>query len=415
MTEPQTSSPPWSPTTKLVVGLTLVVIVGALLVRFSNLIPPLLVAFMLSYVLHPIISLVHKRFEISWQAAAALVFLVVVVLIVWLSTLLSVAAIEQFQSLFRVVQNFVANLPALLGDLPSQTIMVGNFEYSLAELDMYLDQNFGLDFATLGEQALSTLQPLLGTTGSLLGNLATSAINILGRGILALLVSYFILQDAGQFPDFFKNIDLVEHDADLRRLSKEIGRIWNAFVRGQLLIFGMVVVSSFVLMSILGVRNALGIAFLAGLGRFVPYVGSFVTGTVTALVAFFQDGNYLGIEAGLNYMIVVVVAALILDQIFDGVVSPRVFGRVLGVHPAAVLVAALVAASLLGLIGLLLAAPVLASLQLFAVYAIRKMLDLNPWTPFEDRPEAVGNPLARPMQWVIDRIRTLRERSSQER
>jgi predicted PurR-regulated permease PerM len=70
---------------------------------------------------------------------------------------------------------------------------------------------------------------------------------------------------------------------------------------------------------------------------------------------------------------------IIVDQFFDNIVSPRFLGQTLGVHPAAVLVAAIIAANLLGLVGLVLAAPVLASLMLVGRYTIRKMLDIDPW------------------------------------
>ncbi len=106
----------------------------------------------------------------------------------------------------------------------------------------------------------------------------------------------------------------------------------------------------------------------------------------------------------------VVVAAVVLDQIFDNLVTPRIYGQALGIHPAAVLVAAVIAASLLGLIGLLLAAPVLASLQLFAFYAFRKMLDLDPWPMPEKTDEDNEFPLPAPVQRVIDRIKARRKR-----
>ena len=101
-------------------------------------------------------------------------------------------------------------------------------------------------------------------------------------------------------------------------------------------------------------------------------------------MAFFQTGNYLGLE-DLPFALLVVVATIVVDQVFDNLITPRIYGETLGVHPAAVLISALILASLIGLIGLLLAAPVLASLQLFVRYAMRKMVDLDPWP----EPEAV--------------------------
>jgi len=77
--------------------------------------------------------------------------------------------------------------------------------------------------------------------------------------------------------------------------------------------------------------------------------------------------------------VIVIGLSVLLDQILDNVVVPRYHGQTLGVHPAAVLVAALVAAKLIGFVGLILAAPVLASLVLLSRYLTRKMFDLDPW------------------------------------
>jgi len=412
MTEKKASSPLWSSTTKLVVGLTLVAIVAALLVRFNNLIGPLLVAFILSYLLHPIASRLNERTEISWRGAVNLIYLVFILIIVYLSTLSGVAAVDQFQSLISVVQNFVVNLPTLLQDLSTQVYHIGPFEFDFAELETQLFQQLGLDFVTLGEQVINALQPILGGAGSLLGSLASSALSTIGWGAFVLVISYFILAEAGQFPDFFINIELLGHDADLRRVGRELGRIWNAFMRGQLLLIALIVFTSFLLMSILGVRNALGLAFLAGLAKFVPYVGPVVAGITNALVAFFQGGNYLGIEPAIVYALLVVASAIVLDQIFDNLVTPRIYGQTLGVHPAAVLVAALIAASLLGIIGLLLAAPVLASLQLFVFYALRKMLDLDPWPKPEKSAEDMDFPLPAPLRRLIERLRAILNRGN---
>jgi len=414
MAKQKTNSPVWTSTTKLVVGLTLVAIVSALLVRFNNLIGPLLVAFILSYLLHPLASRLNERTEISWRLAVNLIYLAFIAFIVYLSTLSGVAAVDQIQSLITVVQNFVVNLPTLLQDLSSQIYHLGPFEFNFAELETQLFEQLGLNFVTLGEQAISALQPILGGAGSLLGTLASSALSTIGWGAFVLVISYFILADAGQFPNFLQNIDLAGHDADLRRLGRELGRIWNAFMRGQLFLTILVIFTSFLLMSILGVRNALGLAFLAGLAKFVPYVGPLVAGITNALVAFFQGGNYLGIEPEAVYALVVVVAAIVLDQIFDNIVTPRIYGQTLGVHPAAVLVAALIAANLLGFIGLLLAAPVLASLQLFVFYAMRKMLDLNPWPVPEKTAEDMDFPLPAPLRRIIERLQALRNRGEKD-
>ena len=186
MTQTKIKSPLWSSTTKLVVGLTLVTAVAALLVSFPNLIGPLLIAFILSSLLHPLASRLNDRTKWSWQGSVNLIYLAFILIIVYLSTLSGVAVVEQIQSLIGVVQNFALNLPDLLQDLSTQVYNVGSFEFDFAELESQLFDQLGLDFVALGEQALSALQPILGGAGSLLGTLASSALGILGWGAFVL-------------------------------------------------------------------------------------------------------------------------------------------------------------------------------------------------------------------------------------
>ena len=115
----------------------------------------------------------------------------------------------------------------------------------------------------------------------------------------------------------------------------------------------LVIVSYSILLSILGVRYAFAIALLAGLARFVPYIGPLVTYIILGLVTLFQGGNYFNLVP-IYYTLLTIILSILMDQIYDNLVSPRIMGRSLGVHPAAVLVVAIIAANLIGLIGLLL-------------------------------------------------------------
>jgi hypothetical protein len=86
----------------------------------------------------------------------------------------------------------------------------------------------------------------------------------------------------------------------------------------------------------------------------------------------------------------------VIDQIIDGLIAPRVMARSLRVHPAAVLVMALISANLIGILGVVIAAPLLATLTLLGRYTMRKMLDLDPWSPADSVPA----PPAMPLEWM---------------
>ncbi len=385
-TTPEPSSPAWSPTTKMVIGLTVVAIVAALLIQFRTIIGPLILAFMLAYVLYPVASRLSTGVNIPWKTAVNLIYLLVVILVGVSFTLTGLTVVQQVQSLVGFVQRNVTNLPALAADLSSQTYTIGPFTFDLAQFDLQ----------TLSEQLLATIQPLLGRVGSLISTFAASAAVTVGWGLFVLVISYFLLADAGTVPDRFVLVEIPGYDSDFRRLGRELKKIWNAFLRGQLIIMVLIMISYTVIMVIFGMRFAIGIAILAGLGRFVPYLGPLILWIVTALVAFFQEGNYLGIEP-LQYAIIVLAVAFVVDQIFDNLITPRFFGQTLGVHPAAVLVAAIIAANLIGIIGLILAAPALATLSLAGRYILRKMVDLDPWPEPESEPVPIELPWTR---WI---------------
>ena len=88
----------------------------------------------------------------------------------------------------------------------------------------------------------------------------------------------------------------------------------------------------------------------------------------------------------LLYTVIVFAVALLFDQLLDGFITPRIMAQALSVHPAAVLVSALVFADLLGVLGIIIAAPMLATFILFGRYTMRKMLDQAPWPEQEIEP-----------------------------
>jgi predicted PurR-regulated permease PerM len=261
-----------------------------------------------------------------------------------------------------------------------------------------------VDINTLTDQLLSIVQPLLGRTGQLLGTVASGAAEFFGWAIFILLVSFFVLSESGGFRGDILKLDIPGHNADIARLGRELGRIWNAFLRGQIIVFLLTVFVYFILLSILGLRYAIGLAFLAGLARFLPYIGPAINWVILVLVAYFQPFKLFGMEP-LAYTALVIVLAFIVDQIFDNLVSPRIMADVLKVHPAGVLVMALIAANLLGILGVVIAAPILATLKLFGQYILRKMFDQDPWP--ESEPEVRTRPtlsaLAR-LRWIFQRV-----------
>ncbi len=362
------TSPSWGTNTKLVVALTIVVVIGALLVKFQFIISPLLIALVFAYLFHPIADFLQRRLHFSWNAAVGIIYFFIIILLLGLLTLGGVGLVQQVQSLVVILQDAIKTLPELIASISGKVYQFGPFKLDFSALDL----------KDLSSQILGMVQPLLSRTGTLLGTVAGSAANFLGWTLFVILVSYFVLAESGGLRNRIITVDIPGYTEDLARLSRELGRVWNAFLRGQVIIFFLTVIVYTIVLSVLGVHYALSLAFLAGLARFVPYIGPAINWVVLVLVSYFQVYKLLGLSP-FYYTLLVLVIALIIDQIFDNIVSPRILSDALKVHPAAVLVAAIVAANLFGILGVVVAAPILATATLFWKYTMRKMLDINPW------------------------------------
>ena len=367
------SSPRWGATTKLVTSLALLVIVAALLVHFQALVVPLFLAFILAYLFYPIATLIDRIPYLSWRMAVSLMYVMIILIIGSLITLSGYSLVPQIQSLINLIDTSIVKLPTLLTNAVTWVSQVSPIPINVNTINLN----------SLAQQLLSYVQPILGSTGQLLGAAASSAASFFGWGIFILIVSYFIMTESGGLRGNLLKIKVPGYTEDFDRLGNELKRIWNAFLRGQMIVFSLAFIFYFFVLSVLGVRYAIGLALLAGISKFLPYIGPAIVWVTLGLVSYFQAFKLFGMSP-LAYTILVFVVAILVDQMLDGFITPRIMASALRVHPAAVLVAALIFADLLGILGIIIAAPMLATFILFGRYTFRKLLDQNPWPDEQD-------------------------------
>ena len=362
------ASPRWSAMTKLVATLIVVVIVAALLIRFKQLIVPLAIAFILAYLFQPVAALIDRIPRFSWRMSVGITYLILILIIASLFTLGGLGIGSQIESLINLLQNSLDQLPTMLTDAANWVTVNSPIPIDLSTLNL----------ESFSQELLSYIQPVLGSTGQMLGSAAIGAAGFFGMTAFVMLVSYFILAESGGLRENLVKIEIPGYIEDFKKLGKELGRTWNAFLRGQMIVFTLAFIFYLFVLSILGVRYALGLALLAGISKFLPYIGPAMVWVALALVSYFQAFKLFGMDP-LAYSILVILVALIFDQLLDGLITPRIMADALSVHPAAVLVSALVFADLIGILGVIIAAPMLATFVLFGRYVMRKLLDQDPW------------------------------------
>ncbi|MEI6289393.1 MAG: AI-2E family transporter [Chloroflexota bacterium] len=368
-------SPKWGGTTKIIISITFVAIAAGLLIKFQGLMPQLIIIILLAYLFNPIADFLSRKLHMSWRVAVSVVYLFAVLLILSLLTISGVGLVQQLQNMFTLVQDSVKNIPMILKDLSGREFSVGPFLFDLRKVDLSL----------IGQQMLGSIEPLLGRTGTMVSTLAGGAANLLGWTLFVMLASYFVLSESDGFWQGILHFNIPGYQQDLQKISLKLAQIWNSFLRGQLIVMTLAAAIYLVTLSTLGVSYALGLALFAGLARFVPYVGPLILWIVLALVSYFQDFKLMGLSP-LSYALIVVAIAWLIDGITDNFIMPRIMATSLNVHPAAVLIAAIIGLDLLGILGVIIAAPMLATLQLIGRYFARKLFDLDPWDGWDDMP-----------------------------
>ncbi len=368
------NSPPWSNTTKLVVALIITAIFALLLFRFNSVFVPLMISFMLAYLFNPVANFLKNRLKFSWKISVTVIYLLLFIILIGLITLGGFAVFEQLSSLIKFIQTEIKNLPTYLEEISQFQIKFGTFEISLQQFDL----------AQWGNQILGMVQPIIGRLGTLVGSLAAGTATTIGWIFFSLLISYFILSESKGSPGKIFHLTIPGYNEDVDNIGIELGRIWNAFLRGQLTIILITIVIYSILLGSLGVNFFFGLAMVAGLARFVPYIGPVIAWTTYGLVVLFQDSTIFGL-AQFPYALIVIGVAWMTDVILDNLVVPRLMGDALRVHPAGVMIAAIVFGRIFGIIGVILSAPVLATAQLIAQYVYYKMFDMDPWSEIKSR------------------------------
>src|SRR4030042_5111799 len=189
---PNPNSPRWSSTLKMIVGLTAAALLMAMLIYFRSIIGPLLLAFILVYLLHPLSAFLNTHTKLSWRASANVIFIILVIILIILFTLTGLAAISQIQILISVIERFVNDLPNQIDNISRQIVIIGPYRFDFSQFT---------DLGQLGDQVISTLQLLIGRAGTVVGTLASATASTIGWGLFVLVISYFVLADIGKVPN----------------------------------------------------------------------------------------------------------------------------------------------------------------------------------------------------------------------
>jgi predicted PurR-regulated permease PerM len=362
----------WSDTTKWLVIISSLLALVWLIARFSQIISPLAIAVILAYVLNPLVRFLTARTRLSRTLAVSSVYLALIVILSLMVVAFVPSLIQQVKSIDVDFQNIVEGISSFF----EQPLFIFGFYVDL--LDVYQE---------VSGTVQSIVSPLASQTVSFLIGLASGAAWL----IFVLIVSFYLLKDLGKLGRSIYALVPGDYQYEVRQLAREINVIWSTFFRSQLALCAVIGAVVGVTMRVVGVRNALILGIIAGVLEIIPNIGPTIAAVPAVLIAYFQGSSYLPLTSGW-FALLVIGLYVVIQQLENNVLVPRIIGRSLNLHPLVVIVGAIAGANLAGILGMFLAAPTLASLRILGNYVRCKLLDLEPFPvrEGEDRTEEKG-------------------------
>lgn len=382
---PKESSPQWHISTKMLVALFGFLLLVAFLLRIRSFVGILVVSIIVYFLMTPLVRIIQRIANFSWAVATNISFLFLLMVLITVITALGLAVAQQLQSLFDLTQNFFTELPVQLETLIDQGLQIGPWSLDFSRFDT----------VTLFEQAAGYIDLLFSGVSTVFLSVSSVAIETVAGSLIVLVVAYFLTLDNAHLRQAFAGFVIPGYEYDITRLRAALTSLWKSFLAGQLLVSFITGLLFWLIMSALGMRFSLGLGVIGGLARFIPFLGPGVAGILAVVVALVQPSNWFGLAPGAHAALVILFIIL-LNQFDDYFLIPRILGTSLRLPPAIILIATLLGAVLAGALGLLLAAPVVASIALLGRYVFRKMADQSPWDPpIDETPEQPEPALAR--------------------
>jgi predicted PurR-regulated permease PerM len=341
---------PWFP--RWMLALAGVLLVGVLLYELRGVLTPIFFAFLIAYMLDPLIDKFEERGIPRSVGIAVMLTLVLGVL--------SLVLLLALPGVVRDVRAFIDELPGtieamILRITPWLSEMGVNLPRSIDEAVAELR----LDTRELAQKAVApagaAIRWLVGGTASLLGA-------IVGLLMIPVFAAY-LLHDFDRITAKVRELTPAKWRGPVVEVAREIDQVLGAFIRGQLIVMLILAVLYSLGYWLAGVRLALVIGVIAGLVSFIPYVGGAVA-LLLALVMVFVDWG------GWAQLAWVLVAYIVIQLLESFVITPKVVGDKVGLSAIWVLFALMVGNEVFGFLGVLLALPAAAVAKIFVMRAM---------------------------------------------
>ena len=318
------------------------------ILELVKVVAPLFIGLVIAWLFNPLVKKLEKK-GVRRGLSAALIYFAIIIFIVLL-----VKAIIPL--LFEQINDLVAAIPATFN----------NIENWLNGLFSKIGEGTNVDISTMKNEILTKIEEYgLGLASSLpevMVNAVKTSFSGLGTVLVGFIIGFFLLVG---FDGTDKVMAFLPKKArnGVLSLLKNIEEYLRKYVQGILTLSTLVFLVSSLGFAISGLKSSLLFGLFCGITNIIPYVGPYI-GAAPAVVVGFSMGPGVGIG--------IIITAILVQVIEGNILNPIVMSKTMKLHPVSIMLGLLIFSHFWGIIGMILATPIIATLKVIFKYVNAK-------------------------------------------
>lgn len=318
---------------------------------FISVISPFFIGFIIAWLLRPLVKKLNKKINNNTLSSMIVFGIFVLVLIITLYIFLP--------TLYNEVNELVGLLPSFVEKLTNN---INNLFNKFANSSIDLSEFKNKILSNISSLSIDFAKDLPNT----IINLITSLFSGIGTFAMGLIIGIYMLIDYESISKHFRTLIPDKYKSDAHELLKKISGEVRKCVNGTFLVALMVFVCDSIGFALVGLNAPMLFGLLCGLTDLIPFIGPYIGGAAAVIVGL-TESPIIGIA--------VLVVCLVIQLVENYILQPIIMSKASSLHPVIIIIALLVFGHFFGIIGMILATPILTIIRVIYEFAKDKIND----------------------------------------
>jgi predicted PurR-regulated permease PerM len=370
-------TPVWSRETRRLVAVAVVIVVVALgFFLLFGVLDSIIIAALLAFLIEPILrGLVNKLHFRRWLAVLVVYLLAAAIGIgaVLILPILMIGSIAQidFEAIVSSFEDWITNVSTSLANSEFLGVDLSGVAAIADASSQASDAADLLDPSRLLGVVTEALVAAAGAVGLVIG--------LISGIVFVLIIAVYMTADSGRYFKGIANLIPAEHQVEVFELGRRLNRSWNDYIRGQGIMVLVIGFTTFVVAWLIGLPAALFLAVIAGLLEVIPTFGPIIATIPAVLIALVQGSTRFDSMNNIVFALVVIVAYTLIQQLESNIIAPKVMGSSVQLPALVVLISVTAGLQVAGILGAILAVPLVANARVALSYLWAKIHARDPW------------------------------------